>query len=238
MTPAAGATVVLPATVLPKDWSIKELQDYLGVPPERIRLYPPPGMATEQDVLELDEHHDVLCELIDGILVEKAMGWYESTVAQILGGLLQAYLKLHPLGIGMGADAALRILGEQIRMPDVCFVSRERIAAARPRRGTIPALAPNLAMEVLSASNTPREMDRKLRDYFTAGVEVVWFIDRETRSATIYTSLEDAEPVPADGFLDGGKLLPGFRVSLAELFADADEQAQLLGEDAEAPGEE
>jgi Uma2 family endonuclease len=188
-------------------------------------------MATEQDVLDLDDHHDILCELVDGILVEKPRGWYESTVAQILGQWLQNYLDKHRIGLGLGPDAPLRILGSQERLPDVSFVKRERVKQIRPRRGTIPPLVPDLAVEVLSESNTRKEMDRKLREYFQAGTELVWVIDPESRSATVYTAVDQSQHVSTDGTLDGGNLLPNFSVSLPDLFTKADEQAELFGDD-------
>lgn len=221
----------LPLSRLPQDWTLRELQTHLGVPPERIRLHPPPGMATEQDVLDLEEHRHVLCELIDGILVEKSMEWYESTIAQILGGILQEHLRRHKSGLGLGADAAIKLLDGQVRMPDVCFVSRERVVRADPKRGTLPTLVPNLAIEVMSESNTDHEMQRKLRDFFSAGVECVWLIDRQTRSAKDYSAVDRFEVVSSDGKLDAGAVLPGFVVSLAELFQLADEQAGLAGPD-------
>jgi hypothetical protein len=62
--------------------TIKTLADLLeqlgGIVPERVRFRPPPGTATEKDVLEVEAHEDRLCELVDGVLVEKAMGWRES----------------------------------------------------------------------------------------------------------------------------------------------------------------
>src|SRR6476620_50048 len=74
-TAEPGMTVPLPTSlpwpvpVLPSQWSLADLHRHLGgVPLERFRLYPPPGMATEQDVLRLQEKGDLPCELIDGIL--------------------------------------------------------------------------------------------------------------------------------------------------------------------------
>lgn len=212
---------------LPRDWTVRELESHLGVPPERIRLHPPPGMATEQDVVDLEKQRQILCELIDGVLVEKSMGWYESTLAQILGGMLQEHLRQHKCGLGLGADAALKLFDGQVRMPDLCFVSRDRVTKADPKRGALPALVPNLAVEVLSESNTEHEMQRKLQDYFAAGVELAWLIDRQTRSAKAYSAADRFEVISSDGVLDAGPVLPGFIVSLAALFQRADEQAGL-----------
>jgi Uma2 family endonuclease len=88
---------------------------------------------------------------------------------------------------------------------------------------------PNLAVEVLSESNTEHEMQRKLQDYFSAGVELVWCIDRQTRSAKSYSAADWFDVISSDGLLDAGLVLPGFIVSLAALFQQADEQAGLAG---------
>lgn len=222
-------TVVLPASVLPTDWTLDQLQHHLGgIPLERIRMYPPPGMATQSHLEHLVDNKISLCELIDGTLVEKSEGWYEATLAQIIGGFLQEYLAKHKSGLGLGADAALRILGDQIRLPDVCFISRERVKQAQPRRGETPSMAPNLVVEVLSQSNTSTEMERKLREYFEAGAELVWHIDPATRSAMVFTSIDSNEVIHEQGALSGGDVLPGFQLSLTELFARADEQADML----------
>lgn len=224
-----AATVLLPASVLPKDWTLQQLQQHLGdIPLERIRLYPPPGMATEQDVLDLDDHQGALCELIDGILVEKTVSWYESLVASWIVHFLQAYLKENKLGMALTADGALQISPNQVRIPDACFISRERVQKVKPQRGTVPPLVPDVAVEVLSRSNTRQEMDRKREEYFAAGVRLVWYIDAEAHSATVFTSPEDSVVIDESGTLDGGDVLPGFALPLAELFARADEQADML----------
>jgi Uma2 family endonuclease len=64
-------------------------------------------------------------------------------------------------------------------------------------------------------------MERKLHDYFQAGVRLVWLIDPETRTAAVYTAPEQAIHVPGDGVLEDGEVLPGFKLPLEELFARA-----------------
>src|SRR5260370_24911080 len=91
------------------------------IPAERIWLQPPPGKATEKDVIRIEAHSNRLCELVDGVLVEKAMGFYESRVAAVLIGFLEIYLRDHDLGIVLGSDGMLRIAPGQVRMPDVSF---------------------------------------------------------------------------------------------------------------------
>ncbi len=92
----------------------------------------------------------------------------------------------------------------------------------RVPREPIPELAPTLPIEVLSQSNTKREMERKLRDYFAAGAELVWYVDPQTQSATVYTSPEGPSRIGPEGELDGGDVLPGFKLSLRTLFSEAE----------------
>ena len=210
-------------TDLPPDWSLADLQRHLGgIPIERIRLYPPPGTATEEDVLEIDDREDRLFELVDGTLVEKALGFYESMLAVVIINKLGDYLKDQQLGKVLGADGALRILPKQVRIPDLCFISWARFPGGKLPRGRIPGLVPDLAVEVLSESNTPLEMNRKLEEYFSAGVRLVWYVDSAKRSAKSYTAPADCTDVEIDGALNGGSVLPGFQLRLRDLFDEAD----------------
>jgi hypothetical protein len=72
--------------------TLADLIDDLGVPPDRILFRPVPGTATEQDVIDLDAHEDRLVELIDGVLVEKAMGFEESIVVICIAALLRQHV--------------------------------------------------------------------------------------------------------------------------------------------------
>jgi Uma2 family endonuclease len=199
-----------------------EMQAQLGgIPLERIRIVPPPGLATEEDLLHLLDHEDRICELIDGVLVEKTMGYYESSVAVALIMFLGKYLEQQDLGIVLGEGGTLRILADQIRVPDVAFLSWRhfpgRILPAKP----VPAIAPDLAVEVLSKGNTKAEMERKLDDYFAAGVAVVWLIDPDSQSARIYEGRAQLRELSLEGTLQAESVLPGFALPLQQLFDKA-----------------
>jgi len=213
-----------PLTVAGEDWSLADLQEHLGgVPPERIRLHPPPGTATDKDVIEA-EGRGHLCELVDGTLVEKAMGWYESRLAMILGHLLESFLEEHDWGVTVGEGGMLRLMAGQVRIPDVGYFSWNKFPNRELPREPIPDLVPDLAIEVLSRGNTEAEMQRKLRDYFAAGVRLVWYIDLRQRSTRVYSSVAKVTVIGEDQPLSGGDVLPGFEVTLSELFARADRQ--------------
>jgi Uma2 family endonuclease len=105
-----------------------------------------------------------------------------------------------------------------VRLPDVCFISWSKLKLRRFPRAPIAPLVPDLAIEVLSPTNTHAEMERKLREYFAAGVRLVWYIDPELQSATIYNAPDSFHVVRVADTLDGGDVLPGFSLSLADLF--------------------
>lgn len=205
--------------------TVAELLHRLGdIPPGRVRLQPPPGTATEADVIALASRPDkILCELIDGTLVEKVVGFSESQLAIGLAAWLFTFVRDHNLGIVAGADGMLRLFPNQIRIPDVSFVSWERFPQRRRTPGPIPAVAPDLAVEVLSESNTGREMAAKRVDYFGAGTRLVWEIDPEARTVAVYESADaPVRVLTAADTLTGEPALPGFAVPLAELFAELD----------------
>jgi Uma2 family endonuclease len=202
--------------------NVSDLLEHLGdIPPQRIRLVPAPGTATEQDAIHAEARCQRLCELVDGTLVEKPMGWFESRLALLLGRYLDEYLEQHDLGFVTGESGMTRIEAGQIRMPDVAFYAWEHFPKRVLPRGAILAVVPDLAIEVLSPSNTKAEMARKRREYFLGGCRLVWEVDPEKRRVRVYTSPEDFKVVRERGTLDGGELLPGFRLPLAQLFARA-----------------
>ncbi len=218
--------------VFDSDATLADVQDRLGgIPASRIHLHPLPGTATIRDLERLDRKTPGTCELINGVIVEKQMGWYESLVASVLIELLAPFVRTHRLGIVLGSDAVLRLFPQQARAPDVCFVSKRGLARDKPSKSKpIPVLIPDLAVEVLSKSNTTKEIELKLRQYFTSGVRLAWVIDPKRRTAMVHTSLTERTAIDLDGILDGGKVVPGFRVSLRELFDRADQMLEEIDE--------
>jgi Uma2 family endonuclease len=163
---------------------------------------------------------DHLYELVDGTLVEKAMGLTESVIAGQVLVEIGVFARQHDLGIPAGADGTVQLLKGLVRIPDAAFFSWDKLPGRVLPSKPIPELAPDLAVEVLSESNTPAEMRRKLREYFFAGVRLVWMIDPARRRADVYTSPDGPDAtLDETQSLDGGDVLPGFTLPLAELFA-------------------
>ena len=195
-----------------------------GIPLDRIRLRPSPGTALESDVLRIEAEENRLCELVDGVLVEKPMGYRESLLAIFLATALNEFVRPRNLGLVTGADGMIRLFAGLVRIPDVAFTSWDRLPGGKVPDQPIPELAPDLAIEVLSRSNTASEMDRKLHEYFSSGVRLVWVIDPDERSGTVYTASNQSNRYFEGDQLSGSDVLPGFSVLLSDLFAELDRQ--------------
>jgi Uma2 family endonuclease len=228
--PTTTDMVALPDSILPKEWTLADVVEQLGgIPADRIRIYPPPGMAREHDIVSLDASRGPLCELIDGVLVEKTVGFYEAQLAMLVGYYINRYLEGKRLGVVMGADGPVRLFDGQVRMPDVSFVRSERLPKPVNRRyPAILPVAPDLAVEVISPGNSQREMERKLSDYFASGVKLVWYFYPDSRSVVAYTSVDKFNTLHESDVLDGGEVLPQFALPLHGLFAAVDEQQKML----------
>ncbi len=207
-------------TDFPATWTLADLLKHLGdISPQRIRLQPAPGTATERHVVAIHRREKRLYELMEGVLVEKIMGYEESSLACELIYYLKHFLHEHDLGNVAGADGALRLMPGLVRIPDVSFISWDRLPDRSIPTEALPDLTPDLAVEILSEGNTPGEMDRKLRDYFFSGTRLVWYIDPQRRTVRVYTSPDQCMELSEQQTLDGGAVLPGFSLPLAQLFA-------------------
>ena len=200
--------------------TVADLLRRLGdLPADRVRFDPVPGTATVADLLRPGNEG---CELVDGVLVEKPMGLEESFLACWLMTLLNQFVIPRNLGIVTGEAGLMELPGGPVRGPDVAFTSWARMPARRRPAEPIPQLAPNLVVEVLSPSNTVGEMTRKRAEYFRSGVELVWEINPRTRIVRVYPAPDRHQDLTAADTLSGDPVLPGFAVSLAELFAELD----------------
>lgn len=190
-----------------------------NVPLERILLTPLP--ATAQDLLVLAERDKRLCELIDGTLVEKPVGHYESLIAARLIAALVAFVTPRKLGFVTGEAGMNRMASGNVRMPDVTFFSVDDLPDREFPKMPIPMLKPTIAAEVLSPSNTAAEIRLKLRDYFQSGTRLAWVIDPETQTIDVYdrTSTKPLRVLVSTDVLDGGTVLQGFQMNVADLFA-------------------
>ena len=202
--------------------TVRDVLKHLGdIPLSRIRLRPTPGTATEQDVIEAETKPGRLCELVDGVLVEKAMGFYEDRLGIILGHFLETFLETSDLGIVLGEAGMMRPRPGLVRMPDVAFYSWSHFPDRLLPGGQILGHTPELAVEILSPKNTKREMDRKRGEYFGGGAQLVWQVYPRKRLVRVYTTVDQFDEFVEDETLTGGAVLPGFTLSVRRWFQRA-----------------
>jgi Uma2 family endonuclease len=211
------AQVIRPKTA---SWTAEDLTSRFGaIPLNRIIWDPAPGTATVEDVVFFDDHRDQLCELIDGTLVRKAGGLYESYLAVQIITLLHTYVSAKDFGIVAGESGMMQLFPDEVRIPDVSFISHARLANSGFPEAAAPHMAPELAVEVISRSNTREEMNRKVKEYFEAGTKAVWYVYPKTRKVVVYSSPKSFTELSEDDTLDAGAVLPGFTLELKDLFA-------------------
>jgi Uma2 family endonuclease len=199
--------------------TLDELWERLGrIPLSRILLSPPPGQATEEDLLDLLESKRSICELVDGTLVEKPMGTYESAVAAIILFFIQSYLEDNDIGFVTAGDGPYRLKKGLVRLPDVSFVSWKKVPDRDLRLKRVLAAMPDLAVEVLSESNTAKEIERKLKEFFKHGCSIAWVIHPFEQIAFVHTSPKRPKKIGLRGTLDGGSVLPGFKLPMKKIF--------------------
>jgi Uma2 family endonuclease len=160
-------------------------------------------------------------ELIDGEPVEMTPSADESSSigATILGFLAQ-YVRESRLGRLYGADGGFVLFPDRatVRVPDAAFVRADRAPQGEARK-SFPRLAPDLVVEVLSPSDRASEVVAKLEMYQEAGVPLIWLIDPDNETITIIAAGQPTRVVKPGETFDGGDVLPGFTVPVAEIFA-------------------
>jgi Uma2 family endonuclease len=147
-------------------------------------------------------------------------------VAGNVFGLLRDHVRARGLGrcIPDNVGFHLPIPGQAthtVRAPDAAFVSTARMPPPAATHGFLPT-APDLAVEVVSPSETASTLLEKLDDYLAAGSAVVWVIDPERRTIEVHTRDAPVRRLHAGDVLDGAPVLPDFRCAVAELFEGLD----------------
>ena len=210
-----------PALIEDRPETVADLLRRLGnVPAHRVRLHPAPGAATEKDLIRHNESKlkTAICELVDGCLVEKPMGWEEAAIAGLIIQALLNFVRPRTLGTVLPPDGMLRLVPGLVRVPDVSFLARGKLTRYKHGGQRGPSVAADLAVEVISKSNTKAEIARKLEEYFAAGTRLAWVVDPKTQTVRVHTAPRESVVLGLDGILDGGDVLPGFRLPVQDLF--------------------
>jgi Uma2 family endonuclease len=176
---------------------------------------------TAKDLWELPEG-DRRQELVDGRIVE--MGPPGGVHGKVIGRV-SSRLSEHVNRVG-GGEVLVGDVGfvlslpsdpERVRAPDVAFVSSARLPGGEVPDGYL-AGAPDLAVEVLSPSDDPVDVQQKVRDFLESGALLVWIVAPRARTVTVYRPDGSARLLRDQEVLDGEQVLPGLAIPLAELF--------------------
>jgi Uma2 family endonuclease len=162
-------------------------------------------------------------ELVNGELVDMGnSGMEHGEIGSLLGGLLAIYVRQHKLGTVCDSSTAFALKNGNKRSPDVSFVSKERLKGLkRPPRGFFQG-SPDLAVEILSPSNTVEEIHAKIVEYFENDTRLVWVIHPDEKYVLVYRAPEPERFLRPQDALEGDAIVPGFSMSVAELFEEWD----------------
>ena len=178
-----------------------------------------PKTVTADELFEMGS--DARFELVRGELRRTTpTNFGHGKVAMRLARLLANHVHDNNLGIVLAAETGF-VLEEEpdtVRAPDVSFVAKARIPD-EPDQAGFARLAPDLAAEVTSPSDTADDVDEKVQDYLRAGVRLIWIIHSKTKTVVEYRSLGQIRKYPEADTLTGHDVVPGFSVPVADLFA-------------------
>jgi Uma2 family endonuclease len=131
--------------------------------------------------------------------------------------LLKAFVKKHDLGKVYGADTGFKLSDDTVRVPDVAFVRKERLAAVHGKgfgKG-----APDLAIEIFSPSDSVRQLMRKVKQYFAAGCHTVWIVYPDRREIQVLEATGADRLLSSGDTIEAPELLPGFAAPVAPIFS-------------------
>ena len=164
--------------------------------------------------LDREENVDRRFELLDGEIIEVPSNAFSSHIAGVLLAALLAYVRPRQLGYVTGEQGGYRVSGQTVA-PDVAYISKAR-QPELPHEGFVP-IAPDLAVEVVSPSDKQKVIRRKLAAYADAGT-LVWLVYPLAGRIEVYPP-DDLMTIKGMGdSLEGGDMLPGFTLTLEEIF--------------------
>jgi Uma2 family endonuclease len=173
---------------------------------------------TPEDLLSMPDGKNY--ELVDGHLVERTMSPLSSWVGGELFYHLRTFLRENPKGWAWPADLGYECYPgrpNKVRKSDVSFIRVERMPDGPSSEG-YAHIPPDLAVEVVSPNDLWHELQAKVDEYLEAGVQLVWVIDPEGRTAFVYRRDGTVSRLHAGDELSGEDIIPGFRCPLASIF--------------------
>jgi Uma2 family endonuclease len=179
-------------------------------------------LLTIDEFLRLPEPLDCSYELVEGELITVSPGMFlHNYVRDGLLRLLAPFVEEHRLGIVV-SEQPFHLFGNTVRFPDVAFVRSGRTLPP----DKLPHGAPDLAIEVISPTNTLREMEQRVSDFFAAGTTRVWLVYPEHQEVYVH-GLAGVVRRRHDEVLEDQELLPGFAIKVSSLFGQVETDAKL-----------
>lgn len=173
--------------------------------------------------LDLPENADQRFELLDGeVYVMPSPSYLHGLIVMRITYFVMAYLMAHDIGYVVGDNNDFELSEGYVLKPDASVVLKARMPTI-PKRAQ---LAPDIAVEVVSPSNSAPDLMRKVEAYIQHGTQIVWVVYSDERAVRVYTPNPDGSltvrRLGAADLLDGGAALPGFSVRVGELFPPVD----------------
>jgi Uma2 family endonuclease len=175
---------------------------------------------TAEDLLRMPDD-GFRYELVRGELRKMAPAGHEhGGIVMNVSTPLDQHVRANDLGRVYAAETGFKLASnpDVVRAPDVAFVSRKRLEETGDTEGYWPG-APDLAVEVISPGDSYTEVEEKVVDWLEAGTHMVAVINPRKRLITVYRSLSEVAVLTAEDSLDGGDVVPGWRVPVASLFS-------------------
>lgn len=177
---------------------------------------------TDEELLSLPDRLKK-CEIIRGELVVSPAGIEHEEIGVRLIVTLGAYVRRHKLGIVCGSSAGYWMKGRTAFLsPDVSFIAKDRLQGAKRAPKKFFDGAPDLAVEVLSPSDTIDKLHEKIVEYFDNGAKLIWVLNPEEQTVLVYHTPQPDTLLRAGDALDGEAVVEGFSMPVSELFAELD----------------
>jgi len=175
-------------------------------------------LLTADDLARMPDDDSVQLELDEGELISMPPAGEDHGYIELdLASLLQQFVKKNKLGRVYGGDTGFRLNDHTVLSPDVAFVRKDRVEAIRSK--SFAKGAPDLAVEILSPSDTVRRINRKVKQYLTAGCHTVWLVYPESQTVDVFEASGAERTLHSADILEAPEILPGFSVKVADLFA-------------------
>ena len=156
-------------------------------------------------------------ELVDGEIIVSPAGMRHGEIAGKILHIIATFLEKHPIGKVYTPDTGIALPDGNLRCPDVSFVLNEKLPGGESP-DTFGELVPDFVVEVLSPSDSPKEVGRKIGEFLECGVPLVWLVNPAHRTVTAYRSLSETQKYSLEDTIAAEPILPGFSCPVSKFF--------------------